>query len=270
MYLLGSQFVLISCLFYYLTLGIWVNFVDPTNLFLRDLLSDTYFLIALVSGVCCIFAAYRWNVLYNNIGRALLITGFGLFLQAAGQVSYSIYYILFSVDNPYATFGDTFYISSLLVIQFALLIALKGVGIKVSSKFMLSLCVLQILGIYFGTLIISSNFNLYDSLSLSYIIFGVTNALLGILLTKQAWSMLYGGFRTSFILMVVALISLLCADVSYIVNTIQGSWMPGDISDILYLMSYSLFGLSGVVLGEKFYFPYNEPITVYFSYESLI
>jgi hypothetical protein len=178
--------------------------------------------------------------------------------------------MLFSVNNPYATFGDLFYLLSLSFFQVGIIIALKGVGYRLSKSYILFLPFVQIVGILSANLLLSKEVGIHGMLGLSYIVLGLTNTLLGIAFLFKSWDMLYGAFRNSFGLIVIATITLLFADSIYLLQTAQESWVPGGLSDILYMLSYALFGLGTVVLGERFYMAYNEPISVYFSYESLI
>ncbi len=240
---------------------------------LRDLFADTYFLVPLLSFIGGLFAAYHWHLLHTNIGKALIAFSIGQLMQTLGQVTYSIYYVVLGVENPYFTLGDIFYLSSLIFFILGFIFLYKGMGITLHmvSKHCMQIITGIILFLVIVKIALPVGFLIFsDELVMAYISIGIILVCLVSFLLVSTWYVLAGAFRQSFILIFLSFIVLLVADAVYLNETYTGSWQAGGISDTFYLISYFLLGLGLTTLGNKFYKPQTEPISVFFSYESLI
>lgn len=223
-----------------------------------------YFLVALAGGVDGLYVAHKWGGLSSYLGRIITFFSFGLLAQVFGQISYTYYYAILSVEvAPYPSIGDVGYFGSVLLyiagsflllrllaktarsrenerMDMLLVFASTAVMFLVSYLFLLKGYVFDGSDIAKGVLDIS--YPLFQS-------FYVSLAIAGLLLIG---SRLGGTGKRGMLFLLVALVVQYISDFVFLIKANSGTFYAGGPTDLLYLIAYFFMTMAIIELDLVF------------------
>lgn len=221
--------------------------------------TDSYGVIAGIGGVIGFLISLKWEGFKSKVGRSIMAFSVGLFMQFMGQLSYGYYRYVSGVELPYPSFGDIFYFMSIpLYIYGSWLIAeISGVKVKFRQPVykLLSACLVAIfLAIAYFVILFQHDFSdMNPIILLLEVVYPIGQAaflslsLIALILSKN---ILGGVMKPVVNLLLVALIFQYVADIYFTYQLINETLTLGGSSDYIYIIAYSLMGLSLYKFGE--------------------
>lgn len=261
--MLIRNFFVLNLVLYVVYSSIWFLFqlFPVENKFYYDLYTDSYAIIAAVSFMIGYLSSKKWGGLGSLFGKALFFLSLSLLFQFFGQGSYAIYHYVFHVDNPYPSFGDVFYISSTLLYIYAAFLMAKTLGLyyTVQSN------IVKIVVFFLPLLILSLTFYLfladYDYsnllsittvLDFAYPTLGAVFIIMSLLAFVSSKQILGGKLVYVIFMLLLAFILQYLGDTIWLYQSIQETWAPVGITDILYVNTYFIMGASTYLLSKKY------------------
>jgi len=218
-----------------------------------DYFTDSYGVLAGFGGFCGLYIASKWGGMKSLVGRGVLFLSLGLLFQFLGQLSYSLEFYLYGIENSYPSFGEIFYFGSIPLYILGVLNISKAAGSKFSlkypaQKFMVVLVPLLLLG--FSYTMFLRGYSFEDSTPLLvFLDFGyplgqalyVSLTVITYFLTKK----FLGGIMRFYVLSVLfSLVFQYLADSTFLYQVLNDTWYAGSFSDYLFLISYFLMSLA--------------------------
>jgi len=235
--------------------GWWVTLnyvIEPTDHAL-ELFSGTYGLIALVGAIYGLRISKMWGGRKSLIGKSILLYSLGLLAQVFGQISYSLYTLVFAKEIPYPSIGDVGYMGSVLLYIWATFTLVKAVSVKdvvksYGNKLQAILIPLIILLTSYMFFLKGYEFNSSSPLTV-FLDFGyplgqaiyISLAILVYLLSRKY---LGGVMRPVILFLIFALGLQYFADFMFLYQTNKETWTTAGANDYLYAVSYFVMSLS--------------------------
>lgn len=251
---------LILYLFYsFVWFFLQLNPVD--NSFVYDLYTDSYALIAFVSFLIGYISSKKWGGLGSLFGKMLFFLSLSLLFQFLGQGSYAVYHYFFNVDNPYPSFGDVFYIGSTLLYIYAAFLLAKTLGFYYTVqtrriKFAVFFIPLVILSFTFYTFLADYDFSnllsITTLLDFAYPTLGAVFIIMSLLAFVSSKLIMGGKLVYVIFMLLVAFLTQYLADTIYLYQSIHETWSPVSLTDILYVNTYFIMGVSMYLLSKKY------------------
>jgi len=244
-------FLIVLSIFY---IGFWsiVNVFYPNDLW-QGYFSDSYGIIALFGGVLGLLVARTWGYFRSHIGTSLMMLSFGLLCQFLGQLSYSILFYAYGIENAYPSFGEVFFVLSVPLYIIGTYSIAKAAGFHVSLErvrnravaFVTPILVLLFSYVFFlRTYDFSSNPVLNTIIEIYYPVgqsFFLSVSLVAFITTRKY---LGGIMKRPVLLILLALVFQYFADSMFIYETTHEMWQAGSLSALMFVFSYSLMALA--------------------------
>ncbi len=172
-----------------------------------------------------------------------------------GEVAWAGYTLILSVEVPYPSAADVFWISGYIPFFFALLLYVKIFSPAISWKmFAASTLITVSLAVFASATLITPVLAAEEDLvtmvmDLAYLLLDVTLfsvAFLGLLIF---WK---GKIGKSWLLITMAILFTVCADMLFSYATAQGTYYSGHIADLLFNLSYILFLMAFYIHAKEF------------------
>lgn len=213
---------------------------------------STYQIFALVGALYGFFICKHWGGTKSVLGRAVLSFSLGLLFQAVGQ-TISTYYVLNGLGVPYPSWGDIGFFGSIFFYAYGAILLGKVSGARLSLKTATSK--LQALLVPLAMITLSSVIFLrsyqFDWSSPTNIFldvgyplgqaFYVSMAVIAFLVSRR---ILGGVMKMPIFFFIGALIMQYLSDFTFLFKTHTGTYIPGGLTDYLYLLSYFLMAFS--------------------------
>lgn len=240
--------------FVFLGYVIWwslLQLVFPDSELSRGYYADSYGVLALISGVMGLIVARKYGSFKSRVGTGVSLFSLGLLSQFLGQLSYSILYYAYGIENAYPAFGEIFYLATipfyaLGVINIALA---SGMSLEKSRPWK------KIFSVLFPLLMVITSYVLflrnYDATDLPGTIvlldfiypLGQSVFLsLALLTFIMTFKTLGGLMKKKVLLILLSLVFQYVADSTFIYEVQADIWQPAGFSDILFLFSYFIMG----------------------------
>jgi len=235
--------------------GWWIvlNYlIEPTDHAL-ELFSGTYGLIALVGSIYGLRISKMWGGSKSLIGKSILLYSLGLLAQVFGQISYSLYTLVFAKEIPYPSIGDVGYMGSVLLYIWATFTLVKAVSVKdvaksYSGKIQAILIPLVILVASYMFFLKGYEFDFSSPVTV-FLDFGyplgqavyISLAILVYLLSRKY---LGGVMRPVILFLIFALGLQYFADFMFLYQTNKETWTTAGANDYLYAVSYFVMSLA--------------------------
>lgn len=217
---------------------------------------------ALLFAVFGILTAAKWNWLKSGVGRGIFFISLGLFMWGLGQLGWSYY--LFAdpgVEAVPSHIPDYIYFSALPLWFYGILTLSKATGArygirKTSGKIIVGIIAsIMALASYYILVVVARGGTDYFSqpflnifFDLGYSIGDAILLTIVIAIFALSWNMLGGRFKAPVITILTAFIFLFFADFSYSYLNGQGVYYNGDIADLFFFLTVSIFGLGVAML----------------------
>ncbi len=220
---------------------------------LLDIFSDTYGLVALFGSAIGFIASSKWGGTKSKLGLGLTLLSTGLLFQFLGQLSYGYYRVVLGIDNPYPSFGEIFYFGSIPIYIWGTWMLALSSGIKVALRNLTTwiggfIIVLAMLSLDYFLFIKDYNPEGVEAIAVfldyAYPIFQailVSLAIFTFFLSRQIWE---GKVRICVLMLIFSLYAQYLADTMYTYRIYQETWFAGDYTDLLYIISYALLGIT--------------------------
>lgn len=221
----------------------------PTTLF-----SSTIILLALFGGIFGLKAAKDWGGFSSTLGKALSYLSIGLLLNALGEFILSIYYFVLDIEVPSRSFADFAYVAAIIAYVVGVYYLAKTVKFFTfyASRPLFQKLLVLLLPIAMTASALYMYFAHYDAVSQPFytvtdiavpVIQSIYAAMaIGVLLNSKE---LFGGkLRLAVLSLLVALLLQYAADFNFFIQNQNGTYVPGGYGDFLYMLSYSLMGMS--------------------------
>ena len=220
---------------------------------IRDYFSDTYGIVAGLGGFLGLIFAHKWDGCKSYVGKALIFFSAGLFFQFLGQLSYTIEFYAYGIENSYPSFGEIFFFSGIFFYIFGVWYVAKSAGTTISLKGfgkILAATIFPLLMIAFSyfMFINGTDFESYglvaNVLTFAYPIGQAIYVSLAILTFFLAFNVVGGTMRRRVFFILVACIFQYAADSTFLYKTIQDTWVPAGVSEYMFVVSYFLMSMA--------------------------
>ena len=258
-----SKFYNYTISFIYIFYVCWWIFLHVSSLNeggqFNDYFTDTYGLLAFVGGVIGLAVARRWDFTKSLIGKAIVFLAAGLLSQFLGQLSYTMLFYVYGIENAYPAFGEIFFLATIPFAILGVTNIAKASGFTITANsykkkaqtvlipaamvlvsYLLFLRNYDIAGVPFKFWILDYIYPLGQALfvSLAFLTYITINKILG------------GIMRKKILFILLALVFQYVADSMFIYETRADIWYPGGYSDLMFLTSYFLMA-KGLILFDK-------------------
>lgn len=214
-------------------------------------------LSALVFAVFGILTAAKWNWLKSGVGRGVFFISLGLLMWSFGQLGWS--YFLFAdpgTEAPQSHLLDIVDFSAIPLWFIGILMLSKATGAKYGLKkisgqilvFLVSV-IMIFLSYYFLVEVARGGAAYFEQtfwksfFDLGYSIGDAIITTTAIAIFALSWKMLGGRFRLPIIVILVGFVLLYFADFSFSYYDGKGVYYNGNITDLLFMLAITAFGL---------------------------
>lgn len=254
----GIYVLIVTFFVLYVLLWFLINYTKLLPDSAPDYYTDSYGFIALLGSLIGIRVSKQWGGYTSYFGLAVLMLSLGLCMQFLGQASYAIYHYVFHVENPYPSFGEIFYFGSIPVYIFGIFKLARAVGASRgltswANKLALLLVPVGLFGFVYVTFL--KGYEIYDpSKIVIFLDFGYPIGQ-GIYVAVAVLTLLFarinlgGKMRMPVFVLLGAFIVQYVADLVYSIRTVNETWAPGGLSDLLYLTAYFFMGVALYLIG---------------------
>ncbi len=249
-------------------LGYWfyVNFIT-NNEDLAYIFTSAYCTVAFVGGILGIICANSWGGSSSRIGMALLYLSFGLLFQFTFQISYSIYYFVLGIENPYPSLGDIFYVLgnfafllgiiklyTVLFQQNATSKPIRVVGFLISTGLVITYISLYLKFVYSPEVFQIDSTKAIIVFLIDALTVTINTAMFYLIANSFVISLKYMGglLRGPVLILLASVLLFYIADVEYTISDGLGNWKPAGIDDLLLFLAYSSV-VVGIIRFKKAY-----------------
>lgn len=247
-----NRLILIPSLIFVCYLFLWFVIhivVKTTDGVLNNAFADSYGILAGAGGIIALHIASKWEYLRSYVGKAIFYLSLGLLAQFLGQLSYTVLFYVYNIENAYPAFGEVFYLATIPLYIMGVWYIAKASGFTLNSKSYdktASAVVIPaiLLGISYYMF-----FRTYDATDLPFsivfldYIYPIGQALfvsLAIVTYYATKKTLGGVMRERVLFILFALFFQYIADSMFIYETRSEIWYAGGLSDMMFLISYFL------------------------------
>ena len=246
---------------------VYVNFFSAKNEDLAYIFTSIYCSIALVGGTLGIFCSSLWGGNSSRIGSGLTYLSLGLISQFIFQISYTFYYFVLGIENPYPSVGDLFYVLGNLFFLLGIIklftVLYRQNNVSISNTILSLLLAFALITtyvlLYIKYVYSPSVFEINSSESIIVLFIDSITLLINIamfylLTTSMVTSIKYMGgvLRTPVLILLTSVLLFYIADIEYTLSDALGRWKPAGIDDLLLFLAYSAVGY-GVIKFKKAY-----------------
>lgn len=233
---------------------IWKDSEKGTGVYL--IFAATYGLVTLVGGIVGLMASKQWGGLKSFLGKALFFLSIGLLLTEFGQLTFSFYTIFLDVELPYPSIADIGFFGAIPMYVLGSYYLLKTLNVKSAIKNAGILKMLGLLAIPIALMLVTYiiNFRNYEFEGQGPLIVFLDFAdpighliylSFSLLALTRSRSLLGGALQKGLVILLCAFLVQYLADMNFLYQELNESWINGGYGDVLYLISYTLmsFGL---------------------------
>lgn len=250
-----SYSTVVAVLLFLVLTGWWATLQlmpEPTD-FMLELFSGTYGIMALFGAILGLSISRAWGGARSYVGRAILMFSLGLLAQEFGQISYSLYTLIFNQEIPYPSIGDIGYFGSVLLYIYGVWLLGRAIVIKFSFKSYgrkISALLLPLLVLASSYVIFLRNYELdWANPLVVFLDFGyplgqavyLSLALLVYVLSRRY---LGGVMRPVVLFLLFALGVQYLSDFMFLYQTHNETWTTAGLNDYMYLVSYFVMTLA--------------------------
>jgi len=249
-----------ACIFFLLYTGLWIfiQYTHRTTSPIFHFFGITYCLMALWGAIWGLIISKEWGGMKSVMGKAMIFFSLGLFAQTFGQITYSLYAIIYKIDVPYPSMGDIGYFGSIFLYIAGIFHLAWASGISLSFKRFknrLSAVVLPLILLLLSYYIFLKDYQINTSNPLViFLDFGyplgqsiyLSLALLTYLLSINA---LGGRMKNRILWILFALLIQYAADFIFLFQASKGQWMVAGVNDYIYFFGYFVMTLGLLQLG---------------------
>jgi len=217
--------------------------------FALELFSGVYGVMALFGAVVGFKLSKEWGGRKSYVGRAIIMFALGLLAQEFGQITYSLYTLIFEQEIPYPSIGDIGYFGSIFFYIYGVWLLGKAVGAKYSiqslgSKLLVVLIPAAVLAVSYWFFLREYEFDWSNPLTV-FLDFGypLGQAIylsLAILVFTLSRKYLGGVMRPVILFLLFALAVQYVADFMFLYQTYHETWTTAGANDYVYLVAYFL------------------------------
>lgn len=262
-YLSGVFIFLFSALLVY---WFYVNFLT-NNEDLAYIFTSVYCTVAFVGGVLGLICANSWGGSSSKIGKTLLFLSFGLLFQFAFQISYSVYYFVLGIENPYPSLGDVFYVLgnlafllgviklyTVLFQQNATSKPTRFVGFLISTGLVITYISLYLKYVYSPDVFQIDSTKAIIVFLIDALTVIINTAMFYLIANSFVISLKYMGglLRGPVLILLASVLLFYIADIEYTISDGLGNWKPAGIDDLLLFLAYSAV-VVGIIRFKKAY-----------------
>lgn len=244
----------------------YVNFLT-NNEDLAYIFTSVYCTVAFVGGILGLICANSWGGSSSKIGKALLFLSFGLLFQFAFQISYSVYYFVLGIENPYPSLGDVFYVLgnltfllgvtklyTVLFQQNATSKPIRTVGFLISTGLVITYITLYIKYVYSPEVFQIDSTKAIIVFLIDALTVAINTAMFYLIANSFVISLKYMGglLRGPVLILLASVLLFYVADVEYTISEGLGNWKPAGIDDLLLFLAYSAV-VVGIIRFKKAY-----------------
>ncbi|NMB70332.1 hypothetical protein GYA27_03990 [candidate division WWE3 bacterium] len=214
---------------------------------LRDYFADSYGVLAGIGGIYGLIISAKYSGFKSKVGKSIIFFSAGLLSQCFGQLYYSAIYYVYGLENAYPSYGEVFYLATIPFYIYAIILMAQASGATFSLKNMgnklwaVAFPIFMLCTSYFfflkeydfeGVPFINAFLDFFYPLGQALF---VSLALLTLFLVKD---LLGGVMKTKVVLILISLVFQYAADSTFIYENSNEIWMPGGLSDLLFVISY--------------------------------
>ncbi|MGB9854009.1 MAG: hypothetical protein ACPLRY_04285 [Candidatus Bathyarchaeales archaeon] len=213
----------------------------------------------LIAGATVIISGFSlgkyWHKAREQFSIVWLFFTCGLFLWFMGEAAWAGYTLILGVEVPYPSVADVFWVSGYIPFFIALLLYVKLFSSALSLKmFAASLLITVGLAIFVSAALITPILGVEEDLvtmamDFAYPLLDITLfsvAFLGLLIF---WK---GNLGKSWLLINVAILLDVCADMLFSYATAQGTYYSGHVADLIFDLSYLFFLIAFYIHAKEF------------------
>ena len=239
---------------FYVAWWILLQLLAPTHdSVFNDYYADTYGIISGVGGLIGIIVAFRYGLLKSYVGRSISFFSLGLISQFLGQISYTILFYVYGIENAYPAFGEIFFLASIPLYILGLWYIGKSSGVTISLqsfKNRISVVLIPVLMIGISYSLFLRNYDGQDLpfniVFLDYV-YPLGQALffsLAMLIFYLTNNILVGIIRNKILFILFSFLFQYIADSLFIFETRAETWYAGGLSDLMFVISYFLMTMA--------------------------
>lgn len=263
---LGSLFF-INLAWWLLIPVIWPDTEKGTGVYLY--FAATYGLVTIVGGVAGLIASRHWGGLKSYLGKALFFLSLGLLLTEFGQLAFSYFTTFRDVELPYPSIADIGFFGAIPMYVLGSFYLLKTLNIKSVIKNAGTLKLIGLLLIPIALMVITYlvNFKDYSAEDQgSLVIFLDFADPIGhliylsftLLALTRAQSLMGGMLRKGLIIILIGFLAQYLADMNFLYQELNETWVNGGYGDALYLLAYSIMALGLISFCSAHLLPKTE------------
>ena len=213
----------------------------------------------LIAGATVIISGFSLGKYWHRAGEQFSIVWLcftcGLFLWFMGEATWAGYTLILGVELPYPSVADIFWVSGYIPFLIALLLYVKIFSPAISWKmFLASMLTTLGLAIFVSAALITPILGVEEdvvtmAMDFAYPLLDIalfSVAFLGLLIF---WK---GNLGKSWLLINVAILLDVCADMLFGYATAQGTYYSGHVADLIFDLSYLFFLLAFYVHAKEF------------------
>ncbi len=238
---------------FWLVIQIFVSNED-TKASILNYFGATYGIVALLGGVGGLIQSKRWGGFSSHVGRFMSCISIGLLLTEFGQLAFSYFNIVSHIEIPYPSIADIGFFGAIPMYAIGAYYLMRTMQAGSLSKVFSSLksAFVLLIPVMFVAIAYFVNFKDYDfganSLLVSFLniadpvghVLYMSFALIALTRVRG----LYGSlFKRPIILLIAGFTLQYVADLNFLFQDNNGTWVSGQYGDILYLCAYSLMVL---------------------------
>lgn len=258
---LRSLFLAPLGMFFFVLIWTLLNLVLPQNIIYLNVFSKALFVFTFIGLMSSVEAYYYWGSPVSYLGKSFFMFSLGMLFTFLGQVCYTFAYIEEMSINPYPNYIELFFLLALTCYLFGAYFLGTSTEYyfpkqKVSMVYLvvLSICLTSACLLLLATLV--SRVMPLELLLLLELLYPLGQIVVICVIVCFAFfskSLLSKEMLPGMLLLIVAFIVNYSADLFFSFLSYSNLWRPGDLSDLLYGLSYMLIGYSMAVLSRTYY-----------------
>lgn len=238
-----------------------LNYVLPQNVIYLSTFSKTIVVYSLIGFLSSVEAYYYWGNPASYLGKSFRMFSAGLFFTFIGQLSYTYTYLDVLSSNPYPNYIELFFLLSLICYLVGAYFLGRNIELKLPTQksqraFLYCLGVCLFLACLMILITIDSSISSMGVLLLLEVFYPIGQiAIISILLsfTFFSLSLFAKEFFPGMLILFMAFVANYLADLLFTFLSYNRLWRPGDLSDLLYGLSYVLIGYAMALLSRTYY-----------------
>jgi hypothetical protein len=266
--LIRQRMVQILIFGYLLGVAYWAwiyttGLVGTSHNYLWSFLFEVVLLV--IGGIYGILISKKWGFLSSALGRAIFFFSAGIIVWSLGVLVFLYYNVFLSIEAPYPSIADLFFILSIPFLIVGLINLGKGIGGSYKLRALRGKAIFAMIPLF---TIAMSYYNLVwvkGGVVFDFTDAGIVQIILDILYSIQdallittifliyglSYRVFGGRFKQSINLLFVGFLGYYIADLLYSITIESGAYYVADWADLLYLSALSLICVGIVALDIK-------------------